>query len=125
MYKTLKQLKVGGVLFVEGPLEINPSLIYYSALFFALIKNVFYKSISSSRAPTHLFRVGAKQQLNFFHRFDDLELVYWEVYETGFPYSHGNSIKKLIAKTGEFFSGKSFFGFVFGNRFRVVFIKKK
>ena len=125
MHKTLKQLKVGGVLFVEGPLEINPSPVYYSALFFALLKHVFDKSISSSHAPTHLFRVGAKQQINFFNRFDDLELLYWEVYDTGFPYSHGNFIKKLISKISKFFSGKSFLNFIFGNRFRVVFIKKK
>jgi len=125
VHQTLKQLKVGGVLFAEGPLEINPSPVYYSALFFASIKRLFDRRISSSHSPTHLFRVSAKQQLDFFHRFDDLEIVYWEVYDTGFPYSYGNSIKKLIAKIGKLVGGKSFFNLVFGNRFRVIFIKKK
>ena len=124
VFENLKKLNPGGVLFVEGPLEVNPSIVYYSALFFAFINRIFNKDKIPSYPPTHLFRVDAKQQLNFFNRYENLELVYWEVYETGFPYSYGGFIKKNIAKISKLISGKKVFSLVFGNRFRAIFIKK-
>jgi hypothetical protein len=120
--KTLRQLKNKGVLFVEGPLEVNPSLVYYSVILYGFIKNLFRMNQKTFHAPTHLFRTNSKQQLNFFNRNKDLSLIYWEVYETGWPYAQGGIIKKTISKIAVFLSGKDFFGYILGNRFRGIFI---
>jgi len=118
----LKQLKREGVLFVEGPLEINPSLVYYSAVVYGFIKNLFGRNKYTSHAPTHLFRTGAKQQLDFFIKNKNLKLVYWNVYETGWPYAQGGVIKRIISKLAIALGGKVFFGLTFGNRFKGIFI---
>ena len=69
---TLKELlgylKPDGVLFVEGPLEINPSPVYWAARTFGWIKRIVKPHFVASHTPTHLFRTDAKQQLAFFRR---------------------------------------------------------
>ena len=122
----LNTLKPGGVLFVEGPLENNPSPVYWSSYIFGYIKSIFYQNATLDNPPYHIFRVGGKQQYNFFsNRVNvDLELKYWNIYDTGWPYIEGKFIKYIIAKIAIFISGKKFFKTTFGNRFQVVFIKR-
>jgi 2-polyprenyl-3-methyl-5-hydroxy-6-metoxy-1,4-benzoquinol methylase len=62
----LCNLKPEGLLFVEGPLEINPSPVYWSARLFGAIKRLIRPKFLAGNAPTHLFRTGEKQQMNFF-----------------------------------------------------------
>ena len=127
-YETLCQLldylRPGGVLFIEGPLEINHSLVYYIARSFGYIKRLLRQGNFNYRPPTHLYRTGAKQQLAFIEQLDtELKCKVWEVYETGWPYTHGGAIKKIIAKTAVAFGSLSCFGSTYGNRFRGIFIK--
>jgi SAM-dependent methyltransferase len=122
--KLLEQLKPGGVLFVEGPLEINPSPVYWSAKIFGVLKHLLRPNFVAANPPTHLFRTGGRQQLQFFSRVDpNLHLKVWSVYETGWPYANGNPIKHLIARLAKSIGGKKMFGESFGNRFRGVFVK--
>lgn len=115
-------LKQGGLLFVEGPLEINPSPVYWAARIFGAIKRIFNPNFVSLDAPTHLFRTDARQQLAFFQRTEPgLKLQSWTVYETGWPYADGGMVKRAIAVIAIFFGGRSLFGITFGNRFRGVF----
>lgn len=122
----LKFLKPGGVLFVEGPIETNPSLVYWSALLFGSVKRFLNKDSHGLHTPTHLFRTNAEQQLAFFSRTrDDLELLYWDVYETGWPYINGNLFKRFIAKLAIFIAKIFFFKPIIGNRFVAVFKTNK
>jgi SAM-dependent methyltransferase len=121
--KLLAQLKPGGVLFVEGPLEINPSPVYWSAKIFGVLKHLLRPNFVAADPPTHLFRTGGRQQLQFFSRVDpNLQLKVWSVYETGWPYANGSPIKRLIARLAKSIGGKKMFGESFGNRFRGVFV---
>ncbi len=123
---TIKQLlgylKPDGLLFVEGPLEINPSPVYWAARTFGALKRILRPDLVGSDAPTHLFRTGAKQQLAFFQLTEPrLELISWTIYETGWPYAEGGTVKRAIAGIALLIGGKHLFGITFGNRFRGVF----
>lgn len=127
---TLKELlgylKPGGVLFVEGPLEINPSPVYWAARLFGAIKHMVRPNFVASHPPTHLFRTNAKQQIAFFSRNEPgLDLRHWQIYETGWPYASGGAVKRLIAGLAIRLSGKKIIGSTFGNRFRGVFTYQK
>ena len=118
----LGYLKPGGVLFVEGPLEINPSPVYWAAHTFGWIKRIVKPHFVASHAPTHLFRTGARQQLAFFRRAElRLDLLSWFVYETGWPYASGGAVKRAIAGAARLMSGRRLFGVILGDRFRGVF----
>ncbi len=111
-------LKPDGVLFIEGPLEKNPSLVYYSAILFSFVKKIFLVRLSGSHPPTHLFRVDASCQKYFFGQLKvKLKPLYWEVYETGWPYCYGGFVKRIISKFAIMMSGKIYFKKIFGNRF--------
>ena len=124
---TLKELlgylKPDGVLFVEGPLEINPSPVYWACLIFGAIKRLVRPKFVASHPPTHLFRTGELQQLAFFLYVEPrLTLKHWQVYETGWPYASGSVIKQAIAGLAKGIGGRELFGRTLGNRFRGVFI---
>ena len=115
-------LKPGGVLFVEGPLEINPSPVYWTAQSFGWLKRIVKPHFVASHTPTHLFRTNAKQQLAFCLRVEPrLDLLLWSVYETGWPYASGGAVKRVIAGVARLMSGQRLFGVILGNRFRGVF----
>jgi SAM-dependent methyltransferase len=119
----LGRLRAGGILFAEGPLEVNPSPVYWSASLFGWAKRAARPGFTATHPPTHLFRASARQQLAFFQKLDSgLSLRKWQVYETGWPYTHGGKLKRGIARLAvALASGSRHFG-VFGNRFRGVFV---
>lgn len=122
----LRLLKPGGVLFAEGPLEINPSPVYWAARFFGAIKHRVRPGFKAEHPPTHLFRTGDKQQLAFFSRVDPaLSLRHWHIYETGWPYASGGFIKRMIAGFANGFGGKQLLGITFGNRFCGIFVYQR
>jgi 2-polyprenyl-3-methyl-5-hydroxy-6-metoxy-1,4-benzoquinol methylase len=118
----LTRLRPGGLLFVEGPLEINPSPVYWASSLFGSIRHLFRPTFVGQGKPTHLFRTGSEQQLKFFnHVSKSLHLLRWEVYETGWPYINQGFLKSVIARAAIFVSGKKVFGSPLGNRFIGVF----
>ena len=91
----------------------------------AFFKYFFRPKVINFDPPYHLIRVGSKQQLEFFNKLSTpVDVIYWEVYETGWPYLGGGLIKNFIAKTALILSGKKFFNLTFGNRFKAIIIKK-
>lgn len=119
----LSRLKSGGVLFVEGPIEINPSPVYWTAKIFGAIKRLVRPYFVGSHKPTHLYYTGAKQQMAFFFRASpSLHLQHWQIYETGWPYASGGFIKRVIASFAHWLGGKQLFGSTFGNRFCGIFV---
>jgi len=118
----LGHLKQDGVLFVEGPLEINPSLVFWVARAHGWVKRIVKPGFVARYAPMHLYRTDAKQQLAFFRRIEpQLNLLAWSVYETGWPYAGGGAVKRAIAGAARLMSGRQLFGLTCGNRFRGVF----
>jgi SAM-dependent methyltransferase len=120
----LKSLKPGGVLFVEGPLEVNPSPVFWAARSYGVLKHVLKPDFLSNHPPTHLFRASATGQRAFFLRVSDrLTTSHWQVYETGWPYSRGGLIKRSIAALAVFLGGRKLAGATFGNRFKAILRK--
>jgi 2-polyprenyl-3-methyl-5-hydroxy-6-metoxy-1,4-benzoquinol methylase len=101
----LNRLKPGGVFFVEGPLETNPSPVYWAIVVFGFIKHLLKPGIVPNNPPHHLIRIGPKQQLTFFEEINtSISPVYWRVYESGWPYIGGGIVKGAIAKIAIFFA---------------------
>jgi hypothetical protein len=95
----VERLPVGGVVFVEGPLEVNPSPVYWFALAFGTVKKLVRPASVGSHPPTHLFSTNAASQQRFFLRLGcDFQVVDWRIEETGWPYSGGGLVKSAIAK---------------------------
>jgi 2-polyprenyl-3-methyl-5-hydroxy-6-metoxy-1,4-benzoquinol methylase len=118
----LRFVKPGGLLFAEGPLENNPSPVYWAARLFGAVKRGLRPNFTGSSPPTHLVRVNAAEQLAFFMRVaPNLSRLYWNVYETGWPYSTGSALKRTIAVAALFLGGKRVMGATFGNRFHGMF----
>jgi 2-polyprenyl-3-methyl-5-hydroxy-6-metoxy-1,4-benzoquinol methylase len=120
----LRYLNPNGVLFVEGPLEVNPSLVFWFARIFAIFKRLLNPKFLSNHKPTHLFRTNADAQLDFFKRVcTGFSIIHWHIYETGWPYSNGGFIKSTIARFAALIGGRNVAGVTFGNRFKIILVK--
>lgn len=118
----LLRLKPGGFLFVEGPLEINPSPVYWASKLFGAINHYFRPLAIGPGVPTHLFRTSATAQSRFFReQFPALSCLVWRVCESGWPYAQGNWLKRRIADVAIYLGGKRVSGVVFGNRFQALY----
>ena len=118
----LKRLRPGGCLFIEGPLEVNPSPVYWSARLFGSLKRLLKPEHVASHPPTHLFRTDARSQKRFFNRFDGgLTVAEWVVEETGWPYRGIGKVKNAIASAAVALGGRRWLGLEFGNRFKGIF----
>lgn len=120
----LGYLKPSGVLFVEGPIEVNPSPVFWAARMFGVVKRVLKPTFVANHPPTHLFRTDASSQKAFFKRVDkSLSMCHWNIYETGWPYRGGGLIKSGIACLAILMGGRQFAGATFGNRFKAILVK--
>lgn len=120
----LSFLKIGGYLYVEGPLERNFSFVNYMVMEFGLIKYRLGLTRSNSFSPTHLFRTDSRAQFNFFKKnFRNLYEIKYEVYETGWPYSEHTGLRFLISKISTMISFLIPLKFNYGNRFRIILKK--
>lgn len=125
-----KILAPNGVFFIEGPLENNPSLVYFSILAFNAIKRfVGIKTISYS-PPTHLVRTNHSAQKHYFADNLDYKEIRFEVYETGWPYycqgdaslSISYLVKRFIGRLAIILSKLQYNKTkVFGNRFYALY----
>ena len=50
--------KPEGLLFIEGPIERNLSLVNYSILFFGNLRNIFFTYLKRYNTHTHIFFVS-------------------------------------------------------------------
>ena len=117
-------LKPGGIFFIEGPLERNPSLVFWAARLFGEIKHLINPNLLPVYPPMHLFLISAKAQKEFLTKIDEnLIMTYWKVYETGWPYRSGGLIKRSIAKIAIFMGGWIIFRLCFGNRFKAILVR--
>lgn len=124
--ETLRELlpfiKPGGLLSIEGPLEQNPSPVYWTARAFGRLKRVLRPDHVGEGVPTHLIRVDARQQMRMIDRAaPGLECLHWQISEMGWPYVGGGALKGAVAALAISLGGRSFAGTTLGNRFNGVF----
>jgi SAM-dependent methyltransferase len=118
----LTRLKPRGLLFVEGPLETNPSPVYWAARLFGDLKHRLRPTEIGAGVPTHLFRTSAPAQARFFRqRFPSLKPLVWQVTESGWPYAQGNWIKRGVAAAAITLGGRKLAGIQLGNRFQALY----
>ena len=122
--KLNKKIKKKGLLYVEGPIERNLSIVNYSIILFGNIKKIIKPNLKNNFKPYHLYFCNFNNQLTMLKNIKNFKIVKYEVYETGWPYNCGGLVKKLIAILAIFFSKIDIFGFKIGNRFRIILQKK-
>ena len=125
-------LAPGGLFFIEGPLEDNVSLVYYSARLFGASKKLRGKQLYGDLPPFHLFRTGARAQRAFFEKLG-YQMHAFVTDETGWPYlNKGDNLlrpdsarhfaRMLIGALSVVMTRAArALGFKFGNRFAAVF----
>jgi 2-polyprenyl-3-methyl-5-hydroxy-6-metoxy-1,4-benzoquinol methylase len=116
-----RRLKQNGILFLEGPLEINPSIVNLAIALTQSIKNLFGLSEEMSSPPSHLFMTNANQFIKFLESVDwKLEIVNVKLSDSGWPYSRGGGARPLIASISRFISRIPLLNRYLGNRFSIV-----
>ncbi|MBI4349600.1 MAG: class I SAM-dependent methyltransferase [Elusimicrobia bacterium] len=89
-YGTMRSLGTllapNGILFVEGPLQSNMSLVYFASVASKRLRRLLGPERPSSVPPTHLVLAGRSAQAAFLTRRLGYRLLHFDVYETGWPY---------------------------------------
>ena len=118
-----KILTDDGYFYIEGPLEDNSSLVLFFSKLYLKLKLVIEKDAKRYGIPAHLTRFTRNSQKNFFLLLEDsFEIVYWSVYESGFPYINNGHIKHFIARLSILIS-KIIGPNIIGSRFRIILKK--
>lgn len=118
--KLHKKIKKNGLLYLEGPIERNFSIINLSIILFGNIKKLIKPNLKNNFKPYHLYFCNFNNQLLMIKKTKKYEIIKYEIYETGWPYNSGGIIKKSLVKVAIFFSKINIFGFKIGNRARIV-----
>ena len=123
LYKLEKIIKKNGLLYVEGPIERNFSVVNFSIILFGNIKKFLKPNLKNNFMPYHLYFCNFNNQQLMLKKIKKYKIVKYEIYETGWPYNNGGLVKTLIARLAIIFSKINIFGFKIGNRFRIVLKK--
>ena len=119
-----KKIKKKGLLYLEGPIERNFSLVNLSIILFGNIKRLLIPNYKNNFKPYHLFFCDLQNQLLMIEKINKFKIIDYEIFETGWPYNSGGYLKKSIALMAILFSNLNIFGFKIGNRFRLILQKK-
>ncbi len=119
-----KKIKKKGLLYLEGPIERNLSLVNFFIIVFGNIKRFISPNYKNNFKPYHLFFCNFQNQLSMIKKINKFKIIDYEIYETGWPYNCGGYLKKNIALVAILFSKLNIFGFNIGNRFRIILQKK-
>ena len=75
-----------GNFFIEGPLEDNSSLVYFSSRLFGSFKKLLRRDLLGDAPPFHLTRTDGRSQRRFLESRMSYEIRKFKIYETGWPY---------------------------------------
>ena len=103
--RLLKKLKPGGIVLIEGPLEMNTSLVNKFKWMYFKVRLALNKNYTTAHAPTHIFFSNHSNQLEFFKR-HVLKTELFKVVENTWPYPESirdargivEKVKAIIAK---------------------------
>ena len=121
--KLHKKIKKNGLLYLEGPIERNFSIVNLSIILFGNIKKLIKPNLKNNFKPYHLYFCNFKNQLSMLKKINKYKIIKYQIYETGWPYNSGGFVKKFLAKIAIFFSMFNIFGFKIGNRVRIILQK--
>jgi SAM-dependent methyltransferase len=121
MRECIAQVRPGGLLSLEGPIEDNPSLVLIAARLFARAKRLLRPERVPEFPPYHLIFASAASQRRFLCSFPELSEVHWSIYETGWPYRNNGTMRNAIALAALGTSKLPGLGRVVGNRFAAVY----
>jgi SAM-dependent methyltransferase len=121
--KTLREIASrtpsGCLFFIEGPLEENASIVCWVSKFVGGLKRSLGKA-PGNFPPFHLTRANGRTQLEFLRQvLAGSELLYWRVFETGWPYI-GTGLRGRVGGVARLLSGLQVGNTQFGNRFEAV-----
>lgn len=88
--KLLGFLKPNGFLFIEGPLEKNPSLVRFVVVAIGRIKSIINPHAIARHIPYHLTMTTRQSQMYFFVERLNLNCDFFSIEDTGGAYFHGN-----------------------------------
>lgn len=115
-----KYLKKDGKIFVEGPLEINLSLVNFISIFYFK----YFKKKYNDFIPYHQFFSNHKSQKKIFLS-SSFRIIDFKTYDNGWPYlNSANLFKKIIGQLSIILGKFIFFNFNYGNRFKSIISKK-
>lgn len=121
-------LNKNGIFFIEGPIEKNPSLVFFCSYLFGNMMKILKIKKISKHSPTHLFFVSSNNMKYFFNSKLGYIEKKFDVYETGWPYISQNkyplSIKTIIGLFAKILGGIKIGKFIFGNRFYAIYKPK-
>ncbi len=115
----LSRINAGGILAAQGPLEANPSLVFWSARLVGWVKRVILRKRAAGFPPYHLFFANKLAQRAFFARLG-LREVHWEMAEDGWPYSGNGFVRGLIATMARGLARLPLLKSCLGNRFYTI-----
>tara|TARA_Y100000996_G_scaffold414818_1_gene406921 strand:+ start:402 stop:1115 length:714 start_codon:yes stop_codon:yes gene_type:complete len=105
MNRLKDKLSSDGMIIITGPIEENNNLIYKISKLFGFIKKIF--NIKNNFIPYHIYRTSNYSQKLFFKNCNNLDLISFETYETGWPYKNNGFIRNLIANINFFIYSKN------------------
>ena len=117
------KIKKNGLLYLEGPIERNFSLVNFLIVVFGNIKRFIRPNYKNNFRPYHLFFCDFQNQISMIKKINKFKIIDYKIYETGWPYNSGGYLKKSIAIAGILFSKLNIFGLKIGNRFRIILKK--
>jgi hypothetical protein len=79
------KLNPGGLFFIEGPLECNPSLAYYFRRCTYWLRSMWNKESTRVKVPYHVSFSNYANQQQLFERLH-WEKVFFSITESGWPY---------------------------------------
>lgn len=103
--KLLEKLEVGGLVIVEGPLEMNISLVNFFKWNYLKVRKMINSSYYTNHHPTHIFFSNKKNQLNFFKKFELKTLEYYAK-ENTWPYPEKIKDAKTVGLLFKYMIGK-------------------
>jgi 2-polyprenyl-3-methyl-5-hydroxy-6-metoxy-1,4-benzoquinol methylase len=108
------KLNPGGILLVEGPVEMNSNLATSFRNLYLRFRKLIKGKTLASHAPTHIFFSNAKNQLTFFEK-AGFKTLHYEITESEWPFPEsfsnvkgiGSFFKFLIARLSMLLSSMS------------------
>ena len=119
-----QHLKPSGFLFIEGPLEDQPSLVHLSMRAFALIARLIRRPVRYGE-PYHLVRFNAKNFNKLVLSVPELSISKIEIYDDGWPYANNRFLKSYIAYLSVVFSRICKYWIPMGNRIQALYSSRK
>ena len=91
-----KKIKKNGLMYIEGPIERNFSLVNLLIILFGNIKRLLRVDFKNDFKPYHLYFCNFRNQLMMIQKINKFKIIHYKIYETGWPYNSGGYFKQSL-----------------------------